>query len=124
MHSQGELRAAMPDAESKLDNSAGEAASGSGARALLLRGDGGGALPRAATERDQRLDRLRMQLDVMVRARTFRVGDLLALGRNSVVESLHEHTQDLPVRCGGVLLMWAEFEVVDHKLAVRITRLA
>jgi flagellar motor switch protein FliN/FliY len=40
-----------------------------------------------------------------------------------VVETVHEHTQDVPVRCGGALLMWSEFEVLDQTLAVRITRL-
>jgi flagellar motor switch protein FliM len=52
------------------------------------------------------------------------VQDLLALDRGSVVETIHEHTQDVPVVCGGALLMWAEFEMAGQKLAVRITRLA
>jgi flagellar motor switch protein FliN len=78
----------------------------------------------AETERDTRLDRLPMQLDVLVKARAFRVQDLLALEKGAVVETLHEHSQDVPVQCGGALLMWAEFEMVDQKLAVRITRLA
>ena len=73
--------------------------------------------------RDQRLDRLPLQLDVMVKVRSFQVGDLLALSRGSVVETVHEHAQDVPVRSGGVVLVWAEFEVVEQRLAVRITRL-
>jgi hypothetical protein len=40
-----------------------------------------------------------------------------------VVETSHEHSQDVPVRSGGVLLVWGEFEVIEQKLAVRITRL-
>jgi len=56
--------------------------------------------------------------------RSFRVEDLLALEQGSLVETVHEHSQDVPVRCGGALLVWAEFEVVEQKLAVRVTRLA
>lgn len=78
----------------------------------------------AETARDIRLDRLPMQLDVMVKVRSFRVEDLLALERGSIVETVHEHSQDVPVRCGGALLAWAEFEVLEQKLAVRMTRLA
>ena len=80
-------------------------------------------LPEEADE-DTRLDRLPMQLDVMVKVHSFRVQDLLALEKGTVVETVHEHTQDVPVRCGGALLVWAEFEVLDQQLAVRITRLA
>ena len=74
--------------------------------------------------RDGRLDRLAMQLDVMVRIQSFRVQDLLALEKGSVLETVHEHTQDVPLRSGGALLAWAEFEVLDQQLAVRVTRLA
>lgn len=65
-----------------------------------------------------------MQLDVMVKIHSFRVQDLLSLEKGTVVETVHEHTQDVPVRCGGAPLVWAEFEVLDQQLAVRITRLA
>jgi flagellar motor switch/type III secretory pathway protein FliN len=76
------------------------------------------------TSGDTRLDRLPMQLDVMVKVRSFRVQDLLAMEKGTVVETVHEHTQDVPMRCGGTLLVWSEFEVLDQRLAVRITRLA
>ena len=127
MHSQQILRAAMPEPESKLigeastENSA--LAPAASATALLLR-EADAEPGAAAPYRDTRLDRLPMQLDVMVRARSLRVGDLLALVRGALVETTHEHSQDLPVRCGGALLMWSEFEVVEQRLAVRITRLA
>lgn len=73
---------------------------------------------------DPRLDRLLMQMDVMVRVHGMRVRDLLALEKGTVVETVHEHTQDVPAECGGAVLVWGEFEVLDQKLAVRITRLA
>lgn len=81
---------------------------------------GGAALPPL----DERLGRMGMRLDVMVRARSFCVRDLLALERGTVVETEHEHTHDVPVRSGGALLAWGEFEVVSEGLAVRLTRLA
>jgi flagellar motor switch protein FliN/FliY len=65
-----------------------------------------------------------MRLDVMVKVPSFCVRDLLALERGTVVETEHDHTQDIPVQSGGALLAWAEFEVVNEGLAVRLTRLA
>jgi len=74
-------------------------------------------------ERDTRLDRLPMQVDILLKVHSFRVQDLLSMEKGTVVETVHEHTQDVPVRCGGALLVWSEFEVLDQTLAVRITRL-
>jgi flagellar motor switch/type III secretory pathway protein FliN len=74
-------------------------------------------------ELDTRLDRLPMRLDAMVKVHSFRVQDLLSMEKGTIVETVHEHTQDIPVRSGGALLVWAEFEVLDQRLAVRITRL-
>jgi flagellar motor switch protein FliN/FliY len=96
------------------------ATNAAGTSALQLASDAASA----EAQRDMRLDRLPMQLDVMVKVRSFRVEDLLALEQGSLVETVHEHSQDVPVRCGGALLVWAEFEVVEQKLAVRVTRLA
>jgi flagellar motor switch protein FliN len=94
-----------------------------GAPGLLTRSEGLEPA-QAETEGDPRLDHLPMRLDVMVKVRAFRVQELLALEKGMVVESVQEHTKDVPVECGGALLMWAEFEMVGQKLAVRITRLA
>ena len=44
--------------------------------------------------------------------------------KGTVVETVHEHTQDVPLCCAGALLLWSEFEVLDQRLAVRVTRLA
>jgi flagellar motor switch protein FliN/FliY len=64
-----------------------------------------------------------MQLDVTIPIPAFRVQDLLALEKGAVLESRWPHAEDVPVWCGGVQLVWTEFEVVDQKLAVRVTRL-
>lgn len=66
---------------------------------------------------------LPMQLDVTIPIPRFRVQDLLALEKGAILESRWPHAEDVPVWCGGVQLVWTEFEVVDQKLAVRVTRL-
>jgi len=108
----------MPETENQLTTK------GTAAEAALVRT---GALAGAEAEagaRDTRLDRLPMELHVMVRVERMRVEDLLALERGTVLATVHEHSQDVPVRCGGALLLWGEFEVIEQKLAVRVTRLA
>jgi flagellar motor switch protein FliN len=90
----------------------------------LVRADGAEEPQPEEKGGDGRLSRLPMQLDVMVKAHSFRVQDLLSLEKGTVVETVHEHTQDVPVRAGSAPLVWAEFEVLDQRLAVRITRLA
>jgi flagellar motor switch protein FliN/FliY len=66
---------------------------------------------------------LPMQLDVTIPIPSFRVQDLLALEKGTILESGWPHTDDVPVWCGGSQLVWSEFEVIDEKLAVRVTRL-
>jgi flagellar motor switch/type III secretory pathway protein FliN len=66
---------------------------------------------------------LPMQLDVTIPISRFRVRDLLALDKGSILESQWQHTDDVPVWCGGSQLVWSEFEVIDEELAVRVTRL-
>jgi flagellar motor switch protein FliN/FliY len=68
--------------------------------------------------------RLPVELDVSVPVRDFRVRDLLSLAQGHLVESQWGHGDDLPLSSGAVQMAWAEFEVVDTRLAVRITRLA
>jgi flagellar motor switch protein FliN/FliY len=40
-----------------------------------------------------------------------------------VIETQWNHGEDLPLAAGEVEVAWSEFEVVEAKLAVRITRL-
>ena len=65
---------------------------------------------------------LPLQLDVSVPVPNFRVRDLLALEKGTVLASAWPHAEDVPVWCGGAQLVWTEFEVVDNVLAVRVTR--
>jgi len=68
--------------------------------------------------------RLPVELDVAVPVRDFRVRKLLALAPGEMIASQWSHGIDLPLAAGAVQLAWTEFEVLDTKLAVRVTRLA
>ncbi len=68
--------------------------------------------------------RLPVELDVAVPVREFRVRHLLALQPGALIESQWCHGIDLPLAAGDVQLAWSEFEVLETKLAVRVTRLA
>jgi flagellar motor switch protein FliN/FliY len=63
-------------------------------------------------------------LDVAIPVREFRVRQLLALSPGQVVETQWSQGDDLPLAAGDVQLAWSEFEVVENRLAVRVTRLA
>ncbi len=67
--------------------------------------------------------RMKVELEVSVPARGFRVRKLLALEAGMVIESRWNHSDDLPLAAGRVQLAWTEFEVVDTQLAARLTRL-
>lgn len=54
----------------------------------------------------------------------FTVSDLLRLDRESLVETKWAQGHDIPLRANGILVAWAEFEVVNGRLAVRITEWA
>jgi flagellar motor switch protein FliN/FliY len=70
------------------------------------------------------LERLPVGLAVSVPVREFRIRNLLALGPGVLIETQWGQGEDLPLASGEVQLAWTEFEVVDTRLAVRVTRLA
>jgi len=53
----------------------------------------------------------------------FTVGDLLNLRKGSVVQTALRVANDVPIRVNKTLLGWGRFEVVDDRLAIRITEL-
>lgn len=69
------------------------------------------------------VSRLPVEVDVAVPIRKFRVRDLLTLADGAVIASQWIQGDDLPLAAPGTQLAWTEFEVIDQKLAVRITRL-
>jgi flagellar motor switch protein FliN/FliY len=70
------------------------------------------------------VERLPVGIAVSIPIRDFRVRNLLAIAPDQFIETQWSHGEDLPLSSGAVQLSWIEFEVVDSKLAVRITRLA
>jgi flagellar motor switch protein FliN/FliY len=70
------------------------------------------------------LSELMITLESVIALREFKVRDLVRLEVGQVFESLCVNTDDVPVKVGQVQVGWSEFEVVDQRLAVRLTRLA
>jgi flagellar motor switch protein FliN/FliY len=67
--------------------------------------------------------RIPIEIDVAIPIRDFRVRKLLALAPGQVIATLWAEGEDMPLAARGAQLAWTEFEVIDQKLAVRITRL-
>lgn len=63
-------------------------------------------------------------LSLQIPVVNFTVGDLLRLRKDSIVETGCVSTGDIPLRANGLLIAWSEFEVIENRLAVRITELA
>lgn len=70
------------------------------------------------------LARIPMRLTAIIPLRGFRVSELLRLKRGQTIASNWAITEDVPLRIGSVQLSWSEFEVVEQRMAVRLTRLA
>jgi flagellar motor switch protein FliN/FliY len=69
------------------------------------------------------LEQVQVTIRVCVEISNFRVGDLLTLKKGRVLESGAPAAEDVSVRVGQVQLGWSEFEVLDQKMALRLTRL-
>lgn len=69
------------------------------------------------------LSRIPMQLTCSIPLK-FRVYDLLGLRPGQTILSEWTSTDDVPLKIGAVQLSWSEFEVVEQRMAVRLTRLA
>ena len=67
--------------------------------------------------------RVPVEIDVAVPIRNFRIRNLLALARGQVIATHWLEGEDMPLGARGAQLAWTEFEVIDQKLAARITRL-
>jgi hypothetical protein len=70
------------------------------------------------------LSRLPMRLTATIPLPGFKVKDLLHLAQGSMVRSEWLSTDDVPLKIGAVQLSWSEFEVVEQRMAIRLTRLA
>jgi flagellar motor switch/type III secretory pathway protein FliN len=54
----------------------------------------------------------------------FTIGDLCRLSKGSAVSASCRHNSEIPLYVNGQLIGWTELEVIDDKLAVRITEIA
>jgi flagellar motor switch protein FliN/FliY len=64
------------------------------------------------------------ELSVDLPLPSFRIADLLKLRAGSVINTGWHLGNDVPLRINGTLIGWSEFEVVNERLAVRLTELA
>lgn len=85
------------------------------------------ALPWMARIEQHRAWSILSQLPVAMSAEIplirFRVKDLLALTEGQVFETGWPDTEDVPLKAAEVQIGWTEFEVVEQKIALRLTRL-
>jgi len=70
------------------------------------------------------LSRLPMILTAGVPLPKFKVKDLLGLKAGQTIPSVWACSDDVPLKIGAVQLGWSEFEVVEQRMAIRLTRLA
>ena len=63
-------------------------------------------------------------LTVEISVPGFTVADLVHLESGRIVTTSWTVGQDVPLRVNGELIAWSEFEVVQSRLAVRLTELA
>ena len=110
----------------KFGPDAHEAVSSGGTSALTVKSspEPGESISDAFPAISLAIAKLPVQLDLRVPVPSFRVQDLLSLEKGRVLETAWSNAEDLPLWCGDVLMVWTEFEVIEQKLAVRVTRLA
>ena len=82
------------------------------------------AAPGSGQDLAEKFGWLPCQLSIEIPVVKFTVGDLLRLGKDSIVETAFHSTSDIPLRANGLLVAQTEFEVIGNRLAVRITELA
>jgi flagellar motor switch/type III secretory pathway protein FliN len=82
------------------------------------------ALADALAERWLRVEPLPCLLTVELPVPGFTVADLVHLHRGRIVTTRWTVGQDVPLRVNGELIAWSEFEIVQSRLAVRLTELA
>ena len=71
-----------------------------------------------------RLELLPCLLTIEISLPGFTVADLSMLSQASIIASRWTVGQDIPLRINDELIAWSEFEIVQNRLAVRLTELA
>ncbi|HEX4651281.1 MAG TPA: FliM/FliN family flagellar motor C-terminal domain-containing protein [Granulicella sp.] len=70
------------------------------------------------------LARVPETLTALIPLRQFTVRSLLLLDKGQTLESDRSLSEDIPMKIGAVQIAWGEFEVVEHRMALRVTRVA
>jgi flagellar motor switch protein FliN/FliY len=81
-------------------------------------------IDRASIDPWVRVEALSCLLTIEISVPGFTVADLVHLEPGRVIATLWTVGQDVPFRINGELIAWSEFEVVQNRLAVRLTELA
>ena len=71
-----------------------------------------------------RVEGLPCMLTVEIPIPDFKVGDLVLLAPGRIITSRWTVGLDVPLLINGELVAWSEFEIVQARLAVRLTELA
>jgi flagellar motor switch protein FliN len=82
------------------------------------------ALADPLAERWRRVEPLPCLLTIEIPVPGFTVADLVHLERGRIIATGWTVGQDVPLRVNGELIAWSEFEVVQNRLAIRLTELA
>jgi flagellar motor switch/type III secretory pathway protein FliN len=69
------------------------------------------------------LAKLRVTLRAVVAMNRFKVRDLLSLKEGQVFESVSPDSDDVSLLIGQMQVGWSEFEIMDQRMALRLTRL-
>jgi len=64
------------------------------------------------------------RLTVSMEIPHFTIRELLELGVNSLLDTRRREGAHVPVNVNGVMVGWAEFDVIDGRLAVRMTEMS
>jgi flagellar motor switch protein FliN len=72
----------------------------------------------------RRVEALPCLLTIEIAVPGFTVADLVHLERGRIIATGWTVGQDVPLRVNGELIAWSEFEVVQNRLAIRLTELA
>jgi flagellar motor switch protein FliM len=70
------------------------------------------------------LARVPETLTALIPLRQFTVRSLLLLDKGQMIASDRSLSEDIPMKIGAVQIAWGEFEVVEHRMALRVTRVA
>lgn len=75
-------------------------------------------------EVENRIALAAVQLEIRLPIQRMRVRDIFLLSKGEILETAWPADEDLPGSCAGIHILWTEFEVIEKRLAVRVTRLS